>query len=163
MIDDSTTVFPNNVVSLLAVRFQQIDADLTILKRPLRSSDPAQSLGIWGALWEPEEDSYEIGHQSPGEPTFSRYHIGVQGFIKHGDEQAGLATHSVLSSLIRRVVYRDEPLRVALPQLVVSDGTFTERLMRWGVRTQRYMNNDIQGKFVYLSTLDLWVETEMSA
>lgn len=162
MIDGTEPVFPNNVVELLALGLQVIDSELTVLKRPLRPSDPNQCIGVFPALWQPKEDSLEIGHRFPNEPTLSEYQIGIQGFVKDGDEVRGLTTHSILSNRIRGVLYRNADLRVALQSLYVYDGVSTERLRRWGVRTQRYMNNDIDGKFVYVSTLDYWIETEVS-
>jgi hypothetical protein len=161
MITADESVFPNNVVELLEISFQGIDPDLTVLKRPLRPSDPNQCIGVFPALWQPEEDSLEMGHSAPHEPTLAQYQIGIQAFVKDGDEIRGLAIHSILSKRVRGVLYRDQALRVALQSLYVSDGVSTESLRRWGVRTQRYMNNDIDGKFVYVSTLDYWIETEV--
>jgi hypothetical protein len=162
MIDPSELVFPGNVIELMAASFEIVDPDIMIFKRPLRPSDPNMSIGIWGSLWTPEEDSLEIGHSYPGEPTLSSYQIMIQALIKDGDEVRGLAIHSILSKRIRSVLYRNGALHVALQSLNVSDDLSTERARRWGVRTQRYMNNDIEGTFVYLSTLEYWVETEMS-
>lgn len=162
MLTADLPVFPNNIVETVLPFFQGIDVDLTVLKRPLRPSDPNQSVGIFASRWEPEDDSMEIGHIFPGEPTLQRYQIGVQALVKDGDEVRGLAIHSVLSMRIRSVLYRNADLRVGLQALYVTDGFSTERARRWGVRNQRYMNNDIDGKFVYVSTLDFWLETEMS-
>lgn len=162
MIEASDAVFPSNVLLLLEAAFAGLDPDLTVLKRPLRPSDPNQSIGMWGALWSPEEDSYEIGHIAPHEPTLQTYQIGVQCLVKDGDEVRGLNIHSILSKRIRSVLYRNEPLRVALQSSYTTDGFSTERVRRWGVRNQRYMNNDIEGQFVYVSTLDFWFETELS-
>jgi hypothetical protein len=162
MISEDDSIFPNNVVELCAIAFQVIDTDLQIFKRPLRPTDPVQAIGVFSSLWEPEEDSFEMGHQTPGEPTLSRYQIGAQGLVKDSDEVRGLATHSVLSKRMRGVLYGYQPLRVALAQLSVTLDGSTERLTRWGIRTQRYMNNDVEGSFVYLSTLDYWIETETS-
>lgn len=162
MLNATEAVFPNNVVLLMAVAFESIDPDLTILKRPLRPTDPNQSIGIFGSLWDPDDQSLEIGHRFLGEPTLSRYQIGVQALVKDGDEERGLATHSVFSKRIRSVLYRNQALSVALAGLYVSDDSSREAVSRWGIRTQRYMNNDVEGKFVYLSTLDYWIETETS-
>lgn len=160
MIDDTEPVFPNNVVELVAAKMQLIDSDFVVLKRPLRPSDPNQSIGIFGTLWMPDESSLEIGGIAPAEPTLSSYQLGVQCLVKDGDEERGLTIHSIMSKRVRSVLYRDEALRVSLGMLYVTDGLSTERAKRWGIRTQRYMNNDIEGKFVYLSTLDYWLETE---
>ena len=101
-----------------------------------------------------------MGGLFPREPTLSQYLIGVQAFVKDGDEERGLAAHSVLSMRVRSVLYRDEPLRVALSSLSVTYQGVTERLKRWGVRTQRYFANDLEGQWLYLSTLEFFIETE---
>jgi hypothetical protein len=162
VLDVNEPVFPNNAVVLLSDALQGIDEDMTVLRRPLRPSDPDHSIGIFGSLWQPDEESYEMGHRNPSEPTLSSYQLGIQALIKDGDEERGLILHSLLSMRIRSVLYRNEALHVALGSLFVTDGTSVERTRRWGVRNQRYMNNDIEGKFVYLSTLEYWLETETS-
>ena len=127
MIDATTPAFPNNVIAILADRLGTIDPqDTTILKRPLRHTDPNQSIGLFGALWTPEQDTLEMGHFPAGEPTLGVYQLGIQFFIKDGDEERGLAAHSVFTTLGRRVLYRDQQLRVQLAALSVTDGTTTE-------------------------------------
>jgi hypothetical protein len=165
MIDPSLGLdFPNNFVHCLAEVYPALDedGDLVIQKRPLRPTDPNYSVGIYGTLWQPDEESYEIGHEAVGEPTLSRYQVGVQSLIKDGDTQRGLAVSSILAKRLRVVLYRNQPLRLALGSLVVQDGAFKESMRRWGVRSQRFMSNDIEGTFVTISVMDLWLETESS-
>lgn len=162
MIDSTIPCFPNNIVSALALRLGTIDpSDTTMFKRPLRHSDPSQSIGIFGALWTPEPETLEMGHYPQGEPTVGVYQLGIQFFIKDGDEERGLAAHSVFSTLGRRVLYRDQQLRVLLGALSVSDGITTEAARRWRVLNTRYMNNEIEGTFVYLSTVEFTLDTEI--
>lgn len=161
MIESNVSVFPNNVVNLICERMQVIDDDLQIFKRPLRASDPVQSVGVFPNLWTPDEESYEMSGLSPAEPTLQQYTVSVQALVRDGDEQRGLAVHSILSTLARRVLYRDTTLRVALAGLSISGLGATETLKRWKVRGQRYFNNDIEGQFLYLSTLEFWMETEI--
>lgn len=166
MIAPDEAVFPNNVVILLETAFQGIDPDLSVFKRPLRPTDPVQSIGIVAQLWDPDEESVEMrGMFSPGpsQPTLQRYLLGVQAFVKDGDEVRGLAAHSVLSNRVRGVLYRGEGLRLALQGLSATDSSgATERLQRWGIRTQRYFANEIESEWLYLSTLEFWIETEMN-
>ncbi len=162
-ISNTTVVFPNNAVDLIDTRAQLLDADLFCIKRPLRESDPNQSVGVFPSYWTPDEDSYEMrGIPSPGrsEPTLSQYLIMVQAFVKDMDEERGLATHSVLSKMIRSMLYRDAPLRVGLAALTVTMNGSTEKTKRWGIRTQRYFSNELSGSWLYLSTLEFWLETE---
>ena len=161
--DPTIAVFPQNFVNVLAPVLHAIDEDqLTLAKRPLRPTDPNMSIGVYGTLWQPEEESYEMGHNPPQEPTLQQYQVGIQTLAKHGDVEALLNINSVLAYRIRTVLYRNQPLRLALGSLKVEDATFTESLRRWGIRTQRYMSNDVEGTFVTSSVLDLWIETEMS-
>lgn len=163
MISADSTVFPNNVVSLLKARFELVDPDLKIFTRPLRSTDPIQCLGIFAKQWLPEEDSYELLGGKPGrhEPTLQRYYIAIQAFIKDTDEDIGIFTHANLSAIIRTIIYRDEPLRIGLSLLSSVVLGKRETLKRWSVWQQRFFGNEIQGSWLYLSTLDMWVETEM--
>lgn len=171
MIDASLSVFPSNVLDLLATRFDTVgtiddEIDLaqriTVLKRQLRPTDPIQAVGIAPMNWTPDESSFEIRGGFPGSsfPSLGRYWINIQGFVKDTDEIRGLAVHSVLSSRIKAILYYDTPLRIGLSTLAVSLGSVTERFKRSGVRLQRYLSNEIDGSFIYLSTLEFWIETE---
>lgn len=162
MISEETEVFPNNVVSLMKARAKLLDKDIEVFGRPLRSSDPNQCIGILAAQWLPDEESYEMlgGPQGRHEPTLQSYLITVQALVRDTDEERGLATHAVLSKMIRSMLYRDEPLRVALLSLNVQMNGSTERLQRFGVRQQRFFSNEISGSWLYLSNLEFWIETE---
>lgn len=157
--DQSNNSFPNNVVSCLEIVLSGVDPDTSVYKRPLRPTDPNYAISVYGTLWQPEEDSYEIGNV-PGMPTLSRYQVGIQTLIKDGDTERALAVSGIYAKRVRSVLYHNEPLRVALGSLFVQDGNSRESLRRWGIRSQRYMSNDIEGKFVTISVLDLWIETE---
>lgn len=161
MIVADEPIFPNNVVSLAKMAFQAIDSDLSVFTRPLRNTDPRQSIGVFGQMWTPDEQSMEMYGFNPGEPTLQTYMIGVQAFIKHTDEELGLAVHSILSNRVRSVLYRSESFRVALTSLSAEDAGVTESMRRWGVRTQRYFSNEIDAEWLYLSTLEFWIETEI--
>lgn len=162
MIDDTTTVFPNNVVNICKTRFEALDADLEVFRRPLRASDPVQCVGVFGVVWQTQEESYEMrgGPTGWSEPSLQRYQITVQAMVRDMDEERGLAVHSVLSKLVRAVLYRDEPLRVGLSSLSTTVSGTTERTQRWGLGLQRFLSNEVQGSWIYLSTLDFWLETE---
>jgi hypothetical protein len=162
VITESTDVFPNNVVSLIKTRLALLDSDLQIFRRPLRTSDPLQCVGIFASQWLPDEESYEMDNQPIGsnEPTIQRYLISIQAYVKDGDEERGLAIHAILSKMIRAVLYADEPLRVGLSMLGTTVLGTTEHTKRWGIQTQRFYSNEISGSWLYLSTLDFWVETE---
>lgn len=161
MIDPTEAAFPNNAVTAIAVAMATIDSDLIVLKRPLRPSDGGPAIGVWGALWTPDEESREIGHRPQGETTLSSYQLGVQSFVKDGDQERGLAAHAVLAARIRRVLYRDTALRLSFSSMSVTDGTFTEHFSRWTVGSQRFMNTDIEGTFIFASTVECRMETQV--
>lgn len=162
MITDETEVFPNNGITLIKARAKLLDKDLEVFGRPLRSSDPNQCVGIFGSQWLPDDESYEMlgGPEGRHEPTLQSYLITIQAFVKDMDEERGLATHGVLSKMVRSMLYRDNPLRVALLSLNVQMNGSTERVTRMGIRQQRYFSNEIQGSWLYLSNLEFWIETE---
>ena len=162
MIVENQNVFPNNVVELVTARTRLLDTDLWVTNRLLREPDPNNSVGVFAAQWLPEENSYEMVAAPVGrhEPTLQQYIITVQAFVKDMDEERGLATHSVLSKMIRSMLYRDDPLRVALGSLSVTTDSSIERTQRWGIRQQRYFSNELSGSWLYLSTLEFWLETE---
>jgi hypothetical protein len=158
------TQFPYNAVNLIAARAQTLDADLFVTKRPLRESDPIQSIGVFGQQWMPDEDSYEMRGLPGGvhQPTLSSYLLGIQAFVKDGDEERGAATHGTLSKMVRTMLVNDPTLRVGLRSLSVTTSGSTERTQRFAVRTQRYLSNELSGSWLYLSTIELWLETETS-
>ena len=160
MITADEPIFPNNVVALLKVALAGIDPDVSVFGRPLRPSDPAQSIGVFGQLWDPDEESIEMAGAFPGEPTLQRYQLSIQSLVKHGDEEVGQAIHSILSNRVRGVLYRNQALRVALGNLSAVDSGVIESMRRWGVSVQRYLSNEIDQEWVYLSTLEFWIETE---
>ena len=160
-------VFPNNFVEILAVVLPGIDEECTLYKRPLRPTDPNYALGVYATIWTPNEDSYEMGHLGmaysvgPNEPTLSNYQIGIQVLVKDGDTSRALAVSSLLNRRVRSVLYRNDDLRLALAGLSTTEDGVVEHLKRWGIRSQRYMSNDIEGKFVFISVLDMFIETEV--
>lgn len=162
MIEASDAVFPNCIIKVLADRVPSLDADLFVTRRPLRSSDPNQSVGVFPGQWVPDERSQEMGRINPGEPTMQQYIVGVQAFIKDGDEEKGLARHSALSYAIRSMLYRDAVIRVGFQSLAYTSNGVTERLRRWGIRNQRFLGNELSGSWLYLSTLEVWAETDSS-
>lgn len=160
-------VFPNNFVEILATVMPGIADEVELFKRPLRPSDPNYSLGVYATIWTPVENSYEIGHLGgggsvgPNESTLSQYQVGIQVLVKDSDSVRALAVASLLNRRVRSVLYRNDALRVALSQLYATEDGVTERMRRWGIRNQRYLSNDIEGKFVFMSVLDMWIETEV--
>lgn len=158
LFSDTTAVFPNNACNLMAARIDDLyHADLFVVKRPLQATDNTRSVGISPAWWEPDEDSYEFASL---EPTVQTYRILIQSFVKNSDAEEGIAEHSVLSKVIRSLLYRDGPLRVGLDMLSVTMNGATERIQRRGIRRSQYISNEIQGNWFFLNTLEYYIETE---
>ena len=166
MIDPTDPVFPNNLVEVLALAFEayvdpEIDPDIRVkvLRRALVPVDPNQCIGIFAQAWVPDIESFEI---PSNEPTLQKYTIKIQCLVKDMDENRGLAAHSVLSKLVRNIVYRNNNLRVALTGLFDNTGGSMERLQRYGIKSQDYISGENKATFIYLSTLDTYFETETS-
>jgi hypothetical protein len=164
MISTNTTFFPYNAVNVMATRFATIDSDLVILKRPLRASDPVQTIGVSAAQWLPDEESFEMRGLPAAihEPTLSSYLITIQVFVKDTDEERGAAVHATLAKHVRTMLYRDTALIVGLRQLSATVSGSTESTGRFGIRTQRYLSNELSGSWLYLSNIEFWLETETS-
>lgn len=169
MLDPNVVVcFPNNVVDMLATQLANIEMPIPdeeenrvrVVKRPIRSTDYTQTLSVFPALWVPDENSFEMaGGRS--EPTIQRYTVAIEALVVDMDEERGLATHALLSSLARLMLYRNTALRVGLPLLEVDLSGYREKLARWGISQQRFANNLIEKDFVFLSTVDFWFETDI--
>jgi hypothetical protein len=162
-----TTDFPNNIVLFLAGRFSTISGVDYVALRPARRTDPAATIGVWPASWRPGADTtdgMEMAGRANIDPTVSTYSIALQALVKDGDEASGMRTHATLSKQVRAMLYRDTVTRVGLAALVHVDTAYTpnitERLQRWTIGSQRFLSNDIEGTFLFLSTLELSVETE---
>lgn len=165
MLDPDFLCFPNNVVDFLSIALQSIDGDSKIKKRPIKETDDSQTLAVYPVAWQPVNDSMEmVGHRR--EPTLQRYTVMVQSFIADLDEERGIRKHSLLSARVRHTLYRSPAVDVNLPKLKVefpsTSGPVEERVSRWGVASQDYMNNQVpsSGKFLFLSTTELFIETE---
>jgi hypothetical protein len=167
-IQPDIDLFPNNVIELMVPRVQTIDADLRVFKRMVRDGDPTQSVGVFPLTWQPDELTYEMdgGITTLGQkraaamPTVGTYTIGIQSFVMDSDEEQGIGVHNVLAKMLRTLFYYDTPLGVGLRALSVSMYGSTERFQRMKVGVQRYLTNEIDGVFHYVSSLECTVETE---
>lgn len=178
-IDHNEVHFPGNIVNVIAAAAEFLVPDqgdpvedpenyvegVRVFKRPLQITDGTMSIGVHPQLWEPDPASLEMGfNRSPVEATVQNYTIEVQALVLSADEQEGIATHSVLSSKIRHMLYRDPALAVALPQLEVSHVGFgslpvKEKLIKWSISRQVFMNTEYNRQFAFLSTVNFHAET----
>jgi hypothetical protein len=164
MISAADTEFPNNIIALIAARVTTfcdpgaaVGEELQVYKRPLRTSDPTQSVGVFPSMKRPDNTSIEMASV---EPTLKRYSVILQTVVQDSDEAACISVHSILSNRLWRMLYRDSALAAGLTALAVSADNSIERLQRRGVELQRYLSNEIQGTFVQTSWIECWFETE---
>lgn len=156
-MSDVPTYFPENIVAILAEYLAEIEGVEDVVTRPIRTSDPDGTAGVFAGEWTPEE--YEIGVQS-GEPTIQNYSLFLQFTSKlAGEEQENRGLHAVVSRKIRAMLYRNPDLHVALRGLSEALDGATERFARMETQRQRFFSNQAQGVFLFLSVLDLKVQT----
>lgn len=157
LFTDATAVFPNNAAELIAVRVKALYPELLVVKRPLKHTDLTQSVGVFPAQWVPNTESFEFPSK---EPTLQTYLVNIQAFCKEMDEAKGIAIHSVMSKVMRSMLYNDQPLAIGLNVLQVTMFGSVEKIQRRGINRQTYLSNEIDGQFLYLSTLEYYIETE---
>lgn len=136
-----------------------LDTEVVILKRPLRSNDPFRCVGIFPLLNDVIAGSQEIGQR---EPTVERYSYRLQYLCKHVSEEEGRALYAVDTKIIKTILYRDPALWEALTQLSDEMLGYRERFQKFVVGSQRYLNNELNSQFMFLSVTEFYVETEVT-
>lgn len=161
---DTIDVFPSNVISLVAARMHQKWPSTDIKMRALRVSDRVNAIGIFPSDWTPDPDSYEmqqpINPSPAGHPTIQSYLISFQAFVKDMEAERAIRIHSLMSKAIRSLLYHDVPLALGLQSLRVEMDGITEVIQRRHIGRQKYLSNEIDGSWLYLSTLQYMIETE---
>lgn len=162
MADLDDTDFPYNVVELLKTHLVSLDGVTAVVGRPLWPTDANGSLGVVMLTWGPDNESIEMGlGESPAEVTISIYTYVLQFWVKNANEEEGERVHAEVSKRLRRMLYRDNDLRLALRALSFSSDGSTERLKTWAVTGQRFSNNQLTDKtFIFLSVTEFQVQTE---
>lgn len=158
LFSTKTAVFPNNAQSLIKARLDDLYGDeVLVVGRRLKPTDDTMSIGVAPDMWIPDESSFEFRSL---EPTVGTYTIWIQSFVKNSDEEEGVQLGSVLAKVVRTTLYRDMPLQVGLNSLSVTMMGATETIQRRGIRRSQYLSTEIQGNFLYLNTLEYYIETE---
>lgn len=129
----------------------------TFIKRALRITDPARSASTFALTWQPMNDSQQIGQM---EPALNRYELRIQTLVKHANEEEGIALSSLDAKSVRVILYRDPNLKIRLLALSEELMSSRETVKRYGVRRQNLLNTDIKGVFCFLTTTEIWVESE---
>lgn len=133
--------------------------EYTVIARPLRLSDPERSVGIYLMNTTPVEGSEELGQV---EPVLLRHQFRIQNCVQAMEEDIGRRLFAVDAKIIKAILYRDAELRVRLHELEETLMGTVERIKKVGVRGQSFLNNELRGRFYYLATTDLWVESELT-
>lgn len=158
MILPGVTEFPNNAITLIQARIPTyVDADLQVFLRPLRASDPVQSVGIFPSTKLPDNTSIEF---KSVEPTLKNYNIIIQSMVKDTDEGNSISVHSILVQRLWRMLYRDPVLDAGLTALYIDADNSRERVQKRGVQLVRYLSNEVQGTFLQTAWLEFWLQTE---
>lgn len=147
--------FPANIVSAVLLSVEDVEGIEAVVGRPVRPLDPNACAGVYAVDWLPQD--YSIGQH---EPAIAKYCVNIQVLIKHMNEEEARLQHSVLSKRVRTMVSRDTDFRVRLAALSETSMGVTERAQKWSVRAQRFLSNEIEGQFLFLSTMELVVDVE---
>jgi hypothetical protein len=172
MLAENVACFPHNVIDLLCSPPCLPDIDpgsmpgteenpdgLRFLKRPLRSTDYTETIGLVPLTYAPQDTSYEMQGEAFG-PTLHDYGIAIQFLVKDSDEPRAIRQHSYGCHLLRHKLYHDPAIRLSLPELAVTLGGTRERFQKMQIGPMNFMNNELGGSFMYLSTVELTVTTE---
>lgn len=160
MLSDTETLFPMNVVNVLAKHLQLIDSDLTVVRRMVDPADETYTICVVPTQWSPDTNSGEI-RGGPNEETIQRYGISIVAILADSDEERGINSHSNLASRIRAALYRSTDLRLELNQLEVNIDGVIERALGWGIDSQQYLSSENSGTFRFVSGLDITFQTQI--
>lgn len=148
--------FPNNIVEVLATGLMTgIPSIETILRRPLRVSDPTRSLACFSVDWAPTQ--LEIGGFGP---TLARYDFAIQTLVKEADEEEARRNSAVLAKSVRKMLYSNGALSLQLRGLSETGDGDIERVQRVGITRQQFASNLLNKQMLFYSSTQLWVETE---
>lgn len=126
-----------------------------VVGRPLRNVDADGAVGVVAVDWLPGD--FVIGQPMPAVAT---YLFSLQALRKFASEEEGITAHYGLAKNVLRMLYGDTTFRVLFGDLTETSAGYLERVQLWGVRQQRYLANEINGQFMFLSVTELWVQVE---
>lgn len=160
-VDLNEPAFPVIVTSVLQTFIELLDDTFTVLLRPLRTTDPNLSVGIYSTIWSPTPGSAEFTGLSGLSPAaLERYVIIIQAMVKDADAERGAISHSVLSEAIRTMLDSDPSLRIELGGLSATVGGRTKSLKRWWPVNTRFFSSELDGNQLYLSVNEMMIEVE---
>lgn len=150
------STFPASIISEIVAACEDDEGVVAVIDRPLVIGDPNYTVAVYAGDWEPVD--FEIGMVGD---SISRYKVEIQFVVKSLVSSEGRDIHAKTSKKLRSLLSRNAALRENLGKLSETDDDgFLERMSRWGVQKQRFNNMQIDSSFYYLSTTELWFETE---
>lgn len=149
--------YPILAIETLIPVISELQQVSTCEGRQANSTDSNGFVGITIAEWAPEEAT--IG---PGmEPVSGIYHLAVQAMTKNTNRAEGQVEHYLLADAIKRAIYRDSDLQLAMNTIRVDD-TLRERTLLWGIVGQRFADDRVGTEFTFLSVTTLFFKTEIA-
>jgi len=97
------------------------------------------------------------------EPTLAVYNLRIQNLVKAFQAADGLALFTLHAKMIRSILYRDPDLRLQLLSLSEVVLSSTERVMKYGVARQDFLQAQLPDAFTFLCNTDFTVETETTS
>lgn len=125
--------------------------------RQANSTDANGFVGITISEWQPEEATIGRGI----EPVSGIYHIVMQALTKNTDRAEGQVEHYLLADALKRLIYRDSDLLLAINTIHVDD-TLGEHTLVWGMVGQRFLDEKVGSDFTFLSATTLFFKTEIA-
>lgn len=162
VIAATTANFPQNVIEVMVPRLRSLDADLAVLRRAIRPTDPVQSVGVYCDKITPNENSYEMrGLGAASIQSLATLTYRIQAYNKHSDEIEGLGINAELTERVRDMLYDDATFRIGLQPLTATrpNGKL-KRLTRYMVKDTDYMQQQLAGDWTFLSVTTFEVEVE---
>lgn len=125
--------------------------------RQTNSTDSNGFVGISISEWQPEEATIGRGI----EPVSGIYHIVLQAMTKNTDRAEGQIEHYLLADALKRMIYRDPDLLLAINTIHVDD-TSGEHTLVWGMIGQRFADDSVANGYTFLSATTLFFKTEIA-
>lgn len=168
---DPSTVFPANVVGLLAIRLgQKLNIDVAedsheyvqVQQRPIHSLNAGVAVAVLPVDWSVHGDE-EMGTFPRGANPLQQYGVIVQCLVSDWSEEAGIARLSLLSRRVRNTLISDRVLHQALQTLRCTEDEILEAFQSLKVQRQNFLvteNEEATGT-LFLSTTEVAVVTEV--
>lgn len=128
-----------------------------VFRRKLRGTDPRRSVSCFLTFWTPLQNERVMGQP---QPILNNYTLRVQNLVKGLEEVQGREVYVADAALVQAILYRAPASGVAFPAFEEELLGLVERVTRIDVMQQEFMNDYIEGQFMYLCGTEVRVQTE---